>query len=194
MIARLRGSCAHIDEDSLVIDVGGVGYLVRATTSVLKAAHAAPGDVLVWVHTNVREDAIQLFGFGAYAEQQVFERLLSLQGVGPKVALSVVSAYAPGEIRRAAEHEDVALFQSVPGIGPKVARRIVTELKDKLDGLPLATTSFTATVAESTFYDARAALVELGLSVPAAEAALRDTDENATVDTRIKQALQAVRT
>lgn len=192
MIARLSGTCAHVDEESLVVDVGGVGYVVRPTTGVLQRARVGE-QCVVHVHTHVRDDALQLFGFGSYGEQLVFERLLSLQGVGPKVALSIVSAFPPGDIRRAAEHDDVALFQSVPGIGPKVARRIVTELQDKLDGLPLGTTTYRASVTETTFYDARDALVELGLSVPVAESALRETDEGASTDERVRQALKAVR-
>src|SRR4051794_8369038 len=110
MIARLQGTCVHLDDESLVLDVQGVGYLVRASTGVLQAAGANSKDVTVWVYTNVRDDAIQLFGFATRTEQQVFEKLLSLQGVGPKVALSIVSAYAPADIRRAAEREDTALF------------------------------------------------------------------------------------
>ena len=194
MIARLRGRCVQIDEEAVVLDVNGVGYLVRATTGVLRAAAmAGDGEVTVFVHTNVREDAIQLFGFASAGEQSVFERLLSLQGVGPKVALSIVSAYAPADIRRAAEHEDVALFQSIPGIGPKVARRIVTELQDKLGDVPLTTTTFGATVDDVGFYDARDALVGLGMSVQDAEAALKTTDEQTPVDERVRAALQAGR-
>lgn len=195
MIARLSGRCIHLDEDSLVVDVGGVGYLVKATTAVLQKAAADSTSVSVWVYTNVRDDAIQLFGFDTRPEQQLFEKLLSLQGVGPKVALSIVSSYSPADIVRAAEHEDVALFQSISGIGPKVARRIVTELQGKLDDIAL-TTSFAARVQspeEATFYDARDALVGLGMSLADAEVALKETDDSAAVDVRIKQALKAVR-
>lgn len=195
MIARLRGRCVHIDNESLVLDVGGVGYLVRATTGVLqRAATSAEAEITVHVYTSVRDDAIQLFGFATAAEQVVFERLITLQGVGPRVAVSVVSAYEPADIRRAADHQDVALFQSIPGIGPKVARRIVTELQGKLDDVPLITTTFGAKVAGGTaFYDARDALIGLGMSVPEAEHALRATDDDAPVDDRVRAALQAVR-
>ena len=195
MIARLRGRCVHLDEESLIIeDAGGVGYLVRATAGVLQAAGSAgsDGEVTAWIHTSVREDAIQLFGFASHAEQQVFEQLLTLQGVGPKVAIAVVSAYSPADIRRATDTEDVALFQSIPGIGPKVARRIVTELQGKLAGIAVGTTTFTAEVADG-WLDARDALVGLGLSVQAAEAALKATDEDASTDERVRQALKAVR-
>jgi Holliday junction DNA helicase RuvA len=198
MIACLTGRCVHADAESLIVDVGGVGYLVRATTSVLQAAQRAPEQVTVHVHTNVREDAIQLYGFSSRTEQQVFERLTALQGVGPKVAIGVLSALSPQDIQRATMTEDVALLQSVPGVGPKVARRIVTELKDKLDDIVVAgVTTFAASVSDgsapdsmATFYEAREALVGLGMSIPEAEAALAGTDEGASTSTRVKQALK----
>ncbi len=196
MIARLTGRCVHADAESLIVDVGGVGYLVRATTNVIHAARLDPEQVTVHVHTNVREDAIQLYGFASHAEQQVFERLTTLQGVGPKVAIAVLSAISPQDIQRATMTEDVALLQSVNGVGPKVARRIVTELKDKLDDVvPAGVTTFAATVedgapdAMATFYEAREALVGLGMSVPEAEAALATSDETASAGDRVKQAL-----
>jgi Holliday junction DNA helicase RuvA len=197
MIARLRGRCIHADSESIIVDVGGVGYLVRATTGVIQAAQRAPEEVMVFVHTNVREDAIQLFGFADLSEQQVFERLTSLQGVGPKVAIAVLSSISPQDIQRATLTEDVALLQSVPGVGPKVARRIVTELKDKLDDIvPAGITTFAARVEDgetpdsmATFYEAREALVGLGMGIPEAEAALAQTDDAATAEVRIKQAL-----
>lgn len=196
MIARLTGRCVHADSESIVVDVGGVGYLVRATTGVIHAAQRAPEQVAIFVHTNVREDAIQLFGFQSHTEQQVFERLTQLQGVGPKVAIAVLSSISPQDLQRATLVEDVALLQSVPGVGPKVARRIVTELKDKLaDIVPAGVTTFAAKVqdgapdAMTTFYEAREALVGLGMAVPEAEAALAATDEDGSAGDRVKQAL-----
>lgn len=203
MIARLAGRCVHADAESIIVDVGGVGYLVRATTGVIQAALADPDDVRVYVHTNVREDAIQLFGFASYREQQTFDRLTQLQGVGPKVAIAVLSSVSPADLQRATLTEDVALLQSVPGVGPKVARRIVTELKDKLEDLvPSGVTTFTAQVhdddagssmpgALASLYEARAALVELGMSITDAEAALAHTDPAATAEVRVRQALSA---
>lgn len=199
MIARLTGRCIHADSESIVVDVGGVGYLVRATTGVVHAARRSPEEVTVHVHTSVREDAIQLFGFADQAEQQVFERLTALQGVGPKVAIAVLSSLAPREIHRATLADDVALLQSVPGVGPKVARRIVTELKDKLDDVVVGgVTTFAAQVAEdggagsmSSFYEAREALVGLGMGIAEAEAALAATDGEADAAERVRQALAA---
>lgn len=188
----------HTDADSLILDVNGVGYLVRATNAVLDAARRKPDEVCVHVHTSVREDAIQLFGFASLTEQHVFERLTTLQGVGPKVAIAVLSVLSAQDIRRATDREDVALLQSVPGVGPKVARRIVTELVGKLDDIvPHGVTTLRASVEDgdldstATFYEAREALVGLGMSIPEAEAALATTDEDATPSERVKQALKA---
>ncbi len=184
----------HADAESIVVDVNGVGYLVRATTGVIQAAQRDPEGVVVHVHTNVREDAIQLFGFATRTEQLVFERLTALQGVGPKVAIGVLSAISPQDLQRATLTEDVALLQSVPGVGPKVARRIVTELKDKLDDVVgSGVTTFSAHVESgdsgSTFYEAREALVGLGMSILEAEASLAGTDKGASASARVKQAL-----
>lgn len=196
MIARLAGRCVHADSESIILDVNGVGYLVRATTGVIVAARTNPEDVRVHIHTSVREDAIQLFGFATPMEQAMFERLTQLQGVGPKVAIGVLSALAPHDVRRATDHDDVALLQSVPGIGPKVARRIVTELKGKLDdivppGVTLSASVSDADPSSATFYEAREALVGLGMSLGDAEAALAGTDADATAAQRVKQALQS---
>jgi Holliday junction DNA helicase RuvA len=196
MIARLTGRCVHADAESIILDVNGVGYVVRATTGVIVAARTAPETVSVHIHTSVREDAIQLFGFTNSMEQTLFERLTQLQGVGPKVAIGVLSALAPHDVRRATDHDDVALLQSVPGIGPKVARRIVTELKGKLDDIVPAGVTLSASVsdvdpASATFYEAREALVGLGLSVSDAEAALVATDPDASAADRVKQALKS---
>lgn len=191
MIASLRGTPHILDEHTIVVDVQGVGYLVRATTAVIQRASLGEGELQVYVYTNVRDDAIQLFGFGSLDEQHTFEKMLSLQGVGPKVALSIVSSYAPADIARAVESDDAALFQSISGIGPKVARRIVTELRGKL-GVAVSTTTLGATVDSvglGGHLDVRAALVELGMTLADAEVALKATDPEAAPEERIKQAL-----
>lgn len=193
MIAMLSGRCVSVTADSLILDVHGVGYLLRCTATVLRQ-FAADRQMTVFVHTSVREDAIQLFGFANAVEQTVFERLTALQGVGPKVAMAVLSTLAPTDIRRASDVGDVALLQAVPGVGPKVARRIVTELSGKLDDVaPDTQVTLSATVGDgdqSALYEARAALVELGMSLTEAEAALATTDADADAASRIRQALR----
>jgi holliday junction DNA helicase RuvA len=184
MISRLRGTVVGSSAEGLVLDVGGVGYLVAATPSVLRAA--APGSELtVETYLNVREDALQLYGFADRAERELFTQLLTVNGVGPKVALAIVSGSPAEELRRAIVREDAARFQAIPGIGKKTAERIGLELKEKVEA-----TAVTAIGSESPHLVARDALVELGYSVIDAERALAETDADATPEERVRQALR----
>jgi Holliday junction DNA helicase RuvA len=187
MISRLRGEVVARSPNGLVLDVGGVGYLVNPTAALLRKAEPG-GEVVAETYLHVREDALQLFGFAEAEERTMFELLLSVQGVGPKVALAIVSGSSPGELRRAIALSDTARFQAIPGIGKKTAERVVLELKEKLgafDGAeePTAISPRPQTVA-------RDALIELGYSLPEAEAALADTDPDATPEERVRQALK----
>ena len=132
MIARLRGRVAGRAGSGLIVDVNGVGYLVNATPSVHRLGD---GEVTIEMHTVVREDALQLYGFATADERELFELLLGVNGVGPKVALAIVSGSTPAELRRAIARDDVKRFQAIPGIGLKTAQRVVLELKEKLVGL-----------------------------------------------------------
>ena len=131
MIARLRGKPVASTPEGLVLDVGGVGYLVAATPSAVRRADGAD-EVTVETYLHVREDAMQLYGFADRAERELFIQLLTVNGIGPKVALAIVSGSPPEELRRAIVREDTARFQIIPGIGKKTAERIVLELKEKL--------------------------------------------------------------
>ena len=187
MIARLRGRLVGRRADGIVLDVGGVGYLVHATPSVLRRAD--PGEELVVeTHLNVREDALQLYGFAEPAERELFAELLTVSGVGPKVALAIVSGSTPAELRRAIALEDTARFQAIPGIGKKTAQRVVLELKEKL-GLRDADDVATVQPGRPHLL-AREALVELGFSVAEAEQALATTDPEAPPEERVRQALR----
>lgn len=190
MIALLEGTCALVDGDVLVLKVGGVGYEVRATSGAIQSAASSSGPVTLHTFTYVKEDTLQLYGFCSPAERKVFERLMSIQGVGPKVALSVVSAYGPADIHRAAQAGDMKIFQSISGIGPKVARRIVTELRDKLDDIPVEPALRPDDAPISSYYDARDALIELGMTLADAERALQQTESDASADERVRQALK----
>ena len=184
MIARLRGTVVGSTPEGLVLDVGGVGYLVAATPSVLRTAN--PGSELtVETYLNVREDALQLYGFADRGERELFTQLLTVNGVGPKVALAVVSGSPAEELRRAIVREDAARFQAIPGIGKKTAERIVLELKEKVEA-----TAVTAVGGESPHLVARDALVELGYSLTDAERALAETDTDASPEERVRQALR----
>ena len=185
MIARLRGVAAASTPEGLLLDVNGVGYLVAATPSALRKADAG-GEVTVETYLHVREDALQLYGFADRAERELFMQLLTVNGVGPKVALAIVSGSPAEELRRAIAREDAARFQAIPGIGKKTAERIVLELKEKIGDVAVAAVA----AVDSPHLVARDALVELGYSVVDAERALAQTDEDATPEERVRQALR----
>ena len=188
MIARLRGQAVAYGPTGLVLDVGGVGYRLSATPSALRKAQADE-EVVLDTYLSVREDALDLYGFGEPGERELFEQLLAVSGVGPKVALAIVSGYSPGELKRAIVREDAELFQSIPGIGKKTALRVVLELKEKIT--PLAAVEAPHLGAGDGHIVARDALVELGYSVAEAEQRLADTDPDLPPAERVRQALRA---
>src|SRR3954454_21472381 len=134
MISRLRGEVVSRSPNGVVLDVGGVGYLVNPTASALRAAEPG-GEVELETYLHVREDVLQLFGFAEAAERELFELLLSVQGVGPKVALGIVSGSSPSELRRAIAVAYTDRFQEIPGIGKTPAQRVVMELKETLGSI-----------------------------------------------------------
>jgi Holliday junction DNA helicase RuvA len=186
MIARLRGKPIASTPEGLILDVGGVGYLVAATPSAVRKSDGAD-EVTIETYLHVREDAMQLYGFAERAERELFVQLLSVNGVGPKVALAIVSGSPAEELRRAIVREDAVRFQAIPGIGKKTADRIVLELKEKLAVTAIAPA---AGVDVDDHVVARDALVELGYSVADAERALAETDAQATPEERVRQALR----
>ena len=187
MIARLRGRPVANTPDGLVLDVGGVGYLVAATPSAVREGDGA-GEVALHTYLHVREDALQLYGFAEVAERELFVQLLSVNGIGPKVALAIVSGSPAADLRRAIVLEDTARFQAIPGIGKKTAERIVLELKEKLGDVPVPISSAGGTQPHLV---ARDALVELGYSLGEAEQALAAVDPELPPEERVRQALKA---
>jgi Holliday junction DNA helicase RuvA len=186
VIGRLRGTRGGLTPAGLIVDVGGVGYLVQATPSVLRSG----GDeVTVETYLHVREDALQLYGFGSGEERDLFVHLLSVNGVGPKVALAIVSGSTPAELRRAIALEDTARFEAIPGIGTKTAQRVVLELREKLASAAGAPEARGGPRAELT---ARDALVGLGWSLVEAESALAVVDPDLPVEERVRLALKMV--
>jgi Holliday junction DNA helicase RuvA len=180
MIARLRGRIAGRAGQGLIVDVNGVGYLVSATPSVQRLGD---GEVTIEIHTVVREDTLALFGFATAEERELFELLLGVSGVGPKVALAIVSGSTPAELRRAIARDDVKRFQAIPGVGLKTAQRVVLELKEKLAFVADATTASEEMVA-------RDALVGLGWSLLDAERALADVDPGLSVEEQVRAVLR----
>ena len=181
MIARLRGKAVASTPEGLILDVNGVGYLVAATPSAVREADRG-GEVTVETYMHVRDDALQLYGFADRAERELFVQLLSVNGVGPKVALAIVSGSPAHELRRAIVREDTARFVAIPGIGRKTAERIVLELKGSI--------ADTVTPSESGELVARDALVELGYSVVDAERALASIDSGLPVEEQVRLALK----
>jgi holliday junction DNA helicase RuvA len=178
VIARVRGRVVARRGSALVVDVAGVGYLVNATPSVHRLGD---GEITIEIHTVVREDALQLFGFATGEERELYELLLAVSGVGPKVALAIVSGSTPAELRRAIARDDVKRFQAIPGVGLKTAQRVVLELKEKLpidEGLARGDVT------------ARDALVELGFTLSDAERALADIDVSLPIEEQVRQALR----
>jgi holliday junction DNA helicase RuvA len=181
VIARLRGRIAGRAGTGVVVDVNGVGYLVNATPSVHRLG---AGEITVEIHTVVREDALQLYGFATADERQLFELLLGVSGVGPKVALSIVSGSTPAELRRAIARDDVKRFQAIPGIGLRTAQRVVLELKEKLAAADIGAPDIGGDLT------ARDALVELGWSLVDAERALAEVDAGLPVEEQVRHALR----
>lgn len=137
MIAKLRGIVDFIGEDSVIIDVNGVGYLVFASRRTLTMLPPKGGEAGLMIETHVREDHIHLYGFADNAEKQWFALLTTVQGVGAKVALALLSVLSPTDLLRAIAAQDTTALCRAPGIGPKVATRVVGELKDKASRLNL---------------------------------------------------------
>jgi Holliday junction DNA helicase RuvA len=190
VIARLRGRPAGRTAEGFVVDVAGVGYLVAATPSVLRRAEGAE-EITVETYLHVREDALQLYGFADAGERELFTHLLTVSGVGPKVALAVVSGSPSAELRRAIALGDHARFQAIPGIGRKTAERIVLELKEKIAVDGSADVAVSAASGTEPHAVARDALVELGYSMVEAEKALAATDPDLPAEERIRQALRS---
>ncbi|MGH3134983.1 MAG: Holliday junction branch migration protein RuvA [Gaiellaceae bacterium] len=186
MISRLRGAPVGRSVDGLVLDVGGVGYLVAATPSALRRADGVP-EVTLETYLHVRDDVLQLYGFADAAERALFVHLLGVSGIGPKVALAVVSSAPPAELQRAIALGDVARFQAIPGIGKKTAERIALELKDSIADA----TDMGAEVGAPRELVARDALVELGYSVVEAERALARVDPDLPAEERVREALRS---
>jgi len=179
MIARLSGILAETTADGAVIDVGGVGYLVQASARTLDALGPIGGEVLLLTELQVREDAWTLFGFGSAAERDTFRALTSIQGVGGKVALAILSALSPDELARAVSQGDTAMIGRANGVGPKLAARIANELQGKL-GPALGGASPAPRAGAAA--DALSALANLGFKPADASAAVNAAQDELGAD------------
>ena len=174
MIASLTGRVEAVEAGSCIVDVNGVGYLVQASTRTLSALSTASGTQRVLVETQVREDAITLFGFADPAEREWFRVLCSVQGVGPRVALGILSALSPSELIGAIQAGDRGSLTRASGVGAKLAIRLLTELRDKAGAMPSGHgfAPVIAPPAGTLESDALSALLNLGYRRPEAQAAV----------------------
>jgi Holliday junction DNA helicase RuvA len=171
VIARLAGTLLEVKTNGVVLDVHGVGYELAIPLGTFSALPPAGEKAVLHVHTHVREDAIQLFGFATPQEKYVFERLLSVSGIGPKVALTVLSGLPLPELVGAIASQNARLLSTIPGVGRKLAERLGLELKEKLAGFGIGTASAPA-AKTSVVDDAIGALHNLGYKVAQAEQAV----------------------
>ena len=193
MIAFLRGRVLDKHPNKLIVDVQGVGYEVHVPLSTYYEVGDEGSDVSLRVHTHVREDTLQLYGFLTSLEQQVFERLIGISGIGPRLAIGVLSGIDPRELIGAVQRADVARLTSIPGIGKKTAERIVLELKDRLQALaaPPEAAAAAATPTDRLRDDLVSALVNLGYHRPQAEKTVESTLKSGN-DLEFEQALRRV--
>jgi holliday junction DNA helicase RuvA len=177
MIGYLRGTLLEKHPNQVILDVGGVGYEVNIPVSTFTALPAPGAEARLFVHTHVREDAIALFGFASTDEKALFEKLTGVSGIGPKLAITVLSGLATADLINAIRSGDVARLVRVPGIGKKTAERMILELREKMEGLAMAASlpapPGPAGALSAIEQDVISALLNLGSPRPAAEAAVR---------------------
>jgi holliday junction DNA helicase RuvA len=195
MIAQLTGRVDALSDGTCVIDVGGVGYLVQASSRTLSALPQPPTTAKVLIETHVREDAIVLYGFADSAERDWFRLLTTVQGVGGRVALAILSALAPRDLIGAIAAGDKASLTRAQGVGPRLAIRLLTELKDKTGAMPTSSgVSYTPIAAATPADDALSALVNLGYrrieAAPVVARVLERLGEGATLDALIRDSLK----
>jgi Holliday junction DNA helicase RuvA len=192
MIGFLRGRIADKQPNTLIVDVQGVGYVVHVPLSTFYDVGDVGGDITLRVYTHVREDALQLYGFLTELERQLFERLIGVSGIGPKLAISVLSGMDPRDLLTAVQRGDVARLTGIPGVGKKTSERIVLELRDRLaqmaGGAPADTAP--ANGADRLRGDLLSALQNLGYHRPQAEKAV-DVSLHNMADATFEQALKA---
>ncbi|MDX2166590.1 MAG: Holliday junction branch migration protein RuvA [Deltaproteobacteria bacterium] len=172
MIARLSGTLAQKSPEALIVDVHGVGYRVLVSLTAFAALPAEGEPVTLAIHTNLRENALELFGFVAAAEQQLFGALITVSGIGPRMALNILSGVPADELTTALADGNVARLVAIPGIGKRTAERLVVELQDRVRKLALAPAA-SADAAGASDAEAVSALVNLGYRPAEAERAVR---------------------
>jgi holliday junction DNA helicase RuvA len=193
MIAHLRGKLLAKHPNQAIVDTAGVGYDVTISVPTFSDLPEVGAEIALHIHTHVREDALALYGFLRPSEKLLFEKLITVSGIGPKLAITILSGMAADDMVRAIRGNDIARLTRIPGIGKKTAERMVLELRDKLpESVPVAaTTVATASAVED---DVLSALLNLGYQRPAAEKALAMATKNGksgSFDALFREALEA---
>lgn len=189
MIGRLHGKLLEKKPPQILIDVSGVGYEVDVPMSTFCNLPEVGGELTLHTHFVVREDAQLLYGFATLAERAVFRALIKISGVGPKIALALLSGITVDQLKDAVDRGETGLLTKVPGIGKKTAERLVLELKDKLAGTGAATAAVPTSGARA---DVAAALIALGYSEREAAAATKKLPEDCTVNDGLRLALKSL--
>jgi len=191
MIAHLKGKLTHKSPIEISIDVNGIGYQVFVPLSTFYALPELGDEVFLSVHTHMREESLKLFGFYTFDEKMIFEKLITINKVGPKLALTILSGMSPAELFSTIESNDIGRLSAIPGIGRKTAERLILEMRDKMDGLSLKF----ATIKDSSpqnglFDDALSALVNLGYKKSQAENALKKVWEKEETESSIESLIK----
>lgn len=187
MIAMLRGVLERREEDAVIVDVNGVGYYVHVPASVMNRLGREGAEVSLYTHLHVRENELSLYGFSTVDQRALFQQLLTVSGVGPKVAVGLLSAFSPDQLRMAIAEGNVSLLTQAPGVGKRTAERMILDLKGKIDLAELVP------VSGPSLADAEviAALESLGYSRSEAQEALRNLpDGDLSLEQKITEALR----
>ena len=179
MIGQLRGRLADKRPNQVLVDVGGVGYIVAVPLSTYAALGELHTEVTLLIHTHVREDALSLYGFLSSREKHLFEMLLSASGVGPSLALKILSGMSAEELIPAIRGNDLGRLTKIPGVGRKTAERMVVELKDKLEAVAIETEKPAPSSPAGVEADVKSALLNLGYDERTADAALAEAKREA---------------
>ena len=192
MIASLRGVLSEKGVSTCIVEASGVGYLVQVSSHTLAALPEVQGHVFLRTRQVVREDSLQLFGFADVEELRLFDLLIGVSGVGPRLALALLSGLRPSALARAIQKEQVGALTAIPGIGRKTAERLIVELRDKVEAAPGGAREASVLPKSERFQDAVAALTRLGYTPAQAQEALReltDASESLSLEELVRKAL-----
>lgn len=193
MIRSVRGRLAALEPDAAIVEVGGVGLYVRCSATTARALPPAGGEVSLSTHLVVREDALDLYGFGTAAERELFEAFISVGGVGPRMGLAICGVDDPDALRLAVARGDVAKIQLAQGVGKRTAERVVLELRGKMGEIATAGDGARALSDADVFLAARDGLVGLGFRAEEAESALSDAPAGASAEELVRHGLARLR-